>query len=73
MDAGPVELAIVAFDDAASIAPTIQHALDARLPWTDHTAGLPVRTPDEAAQAAGYYASVRSHQHPDHDTPDGPG
>jgi hypothetical protein len=68
-DAGPVELAIVAFDRPDGIVPMIQHARADRLPWTDDTAALPVRTPEEAAQADGYYASIVSFQHPDHDTP----
>jgi hypothetical protein len=68
IDGEPVELAIVAFDDPASIAPVIQHALDARLPWTDVAADLPVRAPDEAAKVAAYFASIVSRQHPDRDT-----
>src|ERR1700722_12014031 len=67
-DEGPVELAIGAFDDPAAIAPVIQHALASRLPWLSSLDGLPVRTPAEAARAAPYYASIRSRQHPDHDT-----
>ena len=31
-------------------------------------AGLPTRTPAEQEKVAGFYASVVSHQHPDHDT-----
>jgi hypothetical protein len=67
-DAGPVELAIAAFDRAADIAPVIQHVREARLPWTDGVVDLPTRAPDEAAHAADHYASIRSFQHPDHDT-----
>jgi hypothetical protein len=68
-DDGPVELAIAIFDHTADITPVIQHARGDRLAWTDDTAALPVHTPHEAAQAASYYASIVSHQHPDHDTP----
>jgi hypothetical protein len=67
-DQGPVELAIGAFDHPAAIAPVIQHALESRLPWLGTLDDLPVRTPDEAAQAQPYYTSIRSRQHPDHDT-----
>jgi hypothetical protein len=67
----PVDLAIGALDDPAIAEPTIQHALDTRMPWLEAMTHLPVRTPDEAAGAAPHYAAVRSHQHPDHDT--GPG
>jgi hypothetical protein len=66
-DGGAVELAIVAFDHPAALPPVIQHAVDSRLPWSDGTAGLPVRAADEAAQASGWYASIVSLQHPDHD------
>ena len=69
-DQAPIEVAIGAFDDPAGIPPTIQHDLAARMPWFGDLAGLPVRTPEEAAQAGAYYASIVSRQHPDHDTPD---
>ncbi len=67
-DDGPVELAIGAFDDPARIQPTIQHAMDDRLPWLSDLDSLPVRSAEEAARVAPYYASIRSFQHPDHDT-----
>lgn len=67
-DAAPVELAICAFDDAATVPPTIQHAGASRLPWVAGLADLPAPTAAESAQAAGYYASIRGFQHPDHDT-----
>jgi len=67
-DDGPAELAIGAFDDPAAVRPTIQHDLAARLPWLTELDELPVRPPEEAAKAAGYYASIQSRQHPDHDT-----
>jgi hypothetical protein len=65
----PVELAIGAFDDPAAIPPTIQLALETRMPWMETLNDLPTRTPKETAQAAAWYAAIRSHQHPDHDTP----
>jgi hypothetical protein len=67
-DDGPVELAIGAFDSPARISPTIQHAMDARLPWLSDLDGLPVRSSEEAAKVAPYFASIRSLQHPDHET-----
>jgi hypothetical protein len=67
-DDGPVELAIGAFDDPARIPPTIQHAMDTRLPWLSDLDSLPVRRAEEAATVAPYYASIRSLQHPDHET-----
>ena len=69
-DGYPVEVAIGAFDDPAAIPPTIQHAVDMRMPWLAQMDGLPVRPLAESEQAAAYYASIRSYQHPDHDTPD---
>jgi hypothetical protein len=65
---GGVEVAIAAFDRAAEIAPVIQLAVESRLPWFDRLAGLPTRTEAEAAKVAGFYASIVSHQHPDHHT-----
>jgi hypothetical protein len=67
-DAGPVELAIAAFDRADAITPVIQHARASRLPWADNVTDLPVRSAEEAAMARTYYASIVSLQHPDHDT-----
>jgi hypothetical protein len=71
-DAGPIELAIVAFDDPAGIAPVIQHMRAQRLAWVDSAPHLPVRDEAEAERAAAYYASIRSRQHPDHDTDEWP-
>jgi len=67
-DGGPVEVAIGAFDHPAAIRPVIQHDLAARLPWLADLPGLPVRTAEEASMVEGYYASVVSRQHPDHET-----
>lgn len=65
---GGLELAIVAFDRAAEIAPIIQHARDARLPWADGLSALPTRTPEEQSKVAAFFASIISRQHPDRDT-----
>jgi len=67
-DDGPVEIAIGAFDDPAAVRPVIQHELAQRMPWLGDLDDLPVRAPEDAAKVAGYYASIRSRQHPDHDT-----
>jgi hypothetical protein len=69
---GGVELAICAFDSAAAIAPVIQLAVESRLPWAEGLAVLPTRSEVEAAKVAGFYASIESRQHPDHDTTDWP-
>ncbi len=65
---GGTEVAIAAFDRAAEIAPVIQLAVESRLPWVDRLAALPTRTEAETAKVAGFYASIVSYQHPDHDT-----
>jgi hypothetical protein len=67
-DDGPVELAIGAFDDPAAVRPVIQHSLETRLVWLADLEELPVRSEEEARRVAPYYASIRSRQHPDHDT-----
>ncbi len=38
------------------------------MPFFADLPGLRTRTPEEDAKVAGFYASVISHQHPDHDT-----
>jgi hypothetical protein len=65
---GGTEVAIATFDDAAEIAPVIQLAVESKLPWFDKLASLPKRSEAEAARVANFYASIVSHQHPDHDT-----
>ena len=65
---GGVELALGAFDDPAALPPVIQMGLESRMPFFADLAGLPTRTPAEQEKVAGFYASVVSHQHPDHDT-----
>jgi len=67
-DDGPVELAIGAFDDPSAVRPVIQHSLETRLPWLADLDTLPKRSEGEAREVAPYYASIRSRQHPDHDT-----
>lgn len=65
---GGIELAIIAFDRSAAIAPLIQHARESRLPWSDALGDLPVRTPEEAAKVAPFFSGIVSYQHPDHET-----
>jgi len=63
-----VELALGAFDDPAALPPIIQMGLEARMPFLADLAGLPTRSAVEEEKVAGFYASVVSFQHPDHDT-----
>ena len=64
---GAVDLSIVAFDRVADIAPSIQLAAESRIPWGDRLNALPPR-PDNDGSVAAHFATVVSHQHPDHDT-----
>ena len=63
-----IDVAIAAFDDAASIKPVVQMAVESALPWVAEMADLPLKEPEEEAKMQAYYASIVSHQHPDHDT-----
>ena len=64
---GP-SLAIATFDEAHDISPVLQLNRERRLPWADHIANVPRRTPEQIAARAAHYAAIVSHQHPDHDT-----
>src|SRR5215510_9551240 len=46
------EIAIATLDEPAEVAPVIQVGLESRLPWCDGLAGLPTRSPEEAAKVA---------------------
>ena len=63
-----IDLAIYTFDRASEIVPAVQLEASAAAPWVGHIADLPVRDPRTEPHLAGYYASVVSNQHPDHDT-----
>ncbi|MDO8802029.1 GFA family protein [Phenylobacterium sp.] len=63
-----VNVAIGAFDQPEKIVPTLQIGLDTKLPYLDSLADLPDRAPEQKARMAAFYASLVSHQHPDHDT-----
>lgn len=63
-----VDLAIAAFDEAATIAPVVQMATGSALPWTGRLADLPTPSETEAKAMQAHYEAVVSHQHPDRDT-----
>ena len=65
-----IDFAIYTFDRASEIVPVVQLEAAAAAPWVGHIADLPVRDPRTEPHLAGYYASVVSNQHPDHDTDD---
>jgi hypothetical protein len=60
--ADQIDLAVFAFDDPSQVQPVVQLAVEARAPWIDHVADLPVRP------SAGPSGQIVSRQHPDHDT-----
>jgi hypothetical protein len=65
---GGTEISITAFDRAAEIAPTIQLAKPAMLPWSPTLSELPTRSADEEARMAPHLSAIQSNQHPDCDT-----
>ena len=67
-----IELAIGAFDDPTPHRPVLQMAVEAAMPWIADLPGLPVKGPVEDAEMQAYYATIISHQHPDHDTDEWP-
>ncbi|MDP3750130.1 MAG: GFA family protein [Phenylobacterium sp.] len=67
-----IDLAIAAFDDAASIKPVLQLDVERALPWVAGVSDLPVKTPEEEAKMQAYQATIVSHQHPDYDAAEWP-
>lgn len=59
------EVAIATLDHPAEIAPVIQVGLESRLPWFEHLASLPTRSPGEAEKVKSFFGSIVSNQHPD--------
>lgn len=64
----PVNIAIGAFDHPQTIVPVLQVGVESKLPYVDDLKGLAQRTAAQAAKVAQFYATLVSHQHPDHDT-----
>lgn len=63
-----IALAIGAFDDPASVWPTVQWGIEGKLPYVDDIAKLPAHTTDEDNASAPYLSDIVNHQHPDYDT-----
>lgn len=63
-----VALAIGAFDDPASVAPTKQWGIEAKLPYVDGLATLSSERTQDDADAHDYLRTLQNYQHPDHDT-----
>ncbi|WP_417668063.1 GFA family protein [Roseibium sp.] len=64
---GP-EIAICTLDDPSVAPPVIQVGTEGRLPWCEAISEMPARTSEEDGAAEELYATLVSHQHPDHDT-----
>jgi len=65
---GGVVITVAAFDNAAEIEPVVQMALEAQFPWLWRLDALAVSDQSSDPEYATLLASVRSNQHPDHDT-----
>lgn len=63
-----IDVTIYSLDRAAEVAPVVQLEAQVAADWLGHIADLPKRDPRTEPHLAGYYASVVSNQHPDHDT-----
>lgn len=69
-EGGATEIMICTLDHPEAVAPALQLAVGSRIGWVDSLAGLPTRSAADQAAREPYYASIRSNQHPDHDTTD---
>ena len=69
---GDVEISIGSLDDPCLAAPILQVNNNDKLSFVDELHNLPVRDFTKEAETAQLIASIRSNQHPDHDTKDWP-
>lgn len=65
---GWLDLTVASFDEAGKIEPVVQMALDEQYPWLWRLDAIAVRDQASDPDYATYLTSVRSFQHPDHDT-----
>jgi len=65
---GGLDITVAAFDKATEIEPVVQMAVGAQYPWLWRLDAIDVREPAADPEYATFLASVRSFQHPDHDT-----
>ena len=61
-------LAIGALDDPASVRPTVQWGIEAKLDYVDAIPSLPGHETEQDMAEASYLADLVGYQHPDHDT-----
>ncbi len=62
-----IDVSIGSLDDPSVAVPTVQLERGARMRWTDDIPSL-----EEIFPPDGFYESIRSNQHPDHDTEEWP-
>ncbi len=67
-----LDVTVASFDDAAKIEPVVQMAMPGQFPWLWRLDAIAVRDGSADPEYANYLASVRSNQHPDHDTAEWP-
>ncbi len=67
-----VEIAIGSMDNPALSAPVLQVNIKGKLSFVDALHKLPIRDPNANEGTAEIMASIKSNQHPDHDTTDWP-
>jgi hypothetical protein len=65
---GWIDLTVATFDEAAAIEPVVQMAMGAQFPWLWRLDALDIRDQASDPEYANFLATVRSYQHPDHDT-----
>jgi hypothetical protein len=65
---GGLDLTVAAFDKADEIEPVIQMSFEDQFPWLWRLDAVAVRDTVSDPEYATFLASVRSFQHPDHDT-----
>ncbi|MCB5203363.1 GFA family protein [Neorhizobium sp. T786] len=63
-----MSIAAGAFDEPASVPPTIQYGVEGKVPFVDRLHDLPERHTLDDIDAALFLADIKSYQHPDHDT-----
>ncbi|MGG7517033.1 GFA family protein [Allorhizobium undicola] len=64
-----LSLAAGAFDDPATLPPTLQYGTEGKLPFTDHLSRLPGHHTDFDIESAPFLADIVSNQHPDEEMP----
>lgn len=63
-DGAPPEVTIASLHEPSRVPPAIQVGVESRLPWCESLSSLPTLTPEEAAEAAPFFASIVSYQAP---------